>query len=71
MPAGIAQGEAPPLFAIGPEATVNFNYRVRQNYYIVISNVGCWHKCEVPQCPQFCHYRGKPDMARTSSNRRE
>jgi type IV secretion system protein VirB9 len=36
MPAGIAQGEAPPLFVIGPEGDGQLvNYRVRQNYYIV------------------------------------
>ncbi len=36
MPQGIAQGEAPPLFVIGPEGDGQLvNYRVRQNYYIV------------------------------------
>jgi type IV secretion system protein TrbG len=36
MPGGIAQGEAPPLFVIGPESDGQLvNYRVRQNYYIV------------------------------------
>jgi type IV secretion system protein VirB9 len=36
MPGGIAQGEAPPLFIIGPEGDGQLvNYRVRQNYYIV------------------------------------
>ena len=36
MPRGIAQGEAPPLFLIGPEGDGQLvNYRVRQNYYIV------------------------------------
>jgi type IV secretion system protein VirB9 len=36
MPAGIAQGEAPPLFVIGPEGDSQLvNYRVRQNFYIV------------------------------------
>jgi P-type conjugative transfer protein TrbG len=36
MPRGIAQGEAPPLFVIGPEGDGQLvNYRVRQNYYIV------------------------------------
>ena len=36
MPSGIAQGEAPPLFVIGPEGDGQLvNYRVRQNYYIV------------------------------------
>jgi P-type conjugative transfer protein TrbG len=36
MSAGIAQGEAPPLFVIGPEGDGELvNYRVRQNYYIV------------------------------------
>jgi P-type conjugative transfer protein TrbG len=36
MPGGIAQGEAPPLFVIGPEGDGQLvNYRVRQNYYIV------------------------------------
>ena len=36
MPRGIAQGEAPPLFVIGPEGEGQLvNYRVRQNYYIV------------------------------------
>jgi P-type conjugative transfer protein TrbG len=36
MPDGIAQGEAPPLFVIGPEGEGQLvNYRVRQNYYIV------------------------------------
>jgi type IV secretion system protein TrbG len=36
MPGGIAQGEAPPLFVIGPEGEGQLvNYRVRRNYYIV------------------------------------
>jgi type IV secretion system protein VirB9 len=36
MPAGIAQGEAPPLFVVGSEGDGQLvNYRVRQNYYIV------------------------------------
>ena len=36
MPRGIAQGEAPPLFVIGPEGDGQLvNYRVRQNYYLV------------------------------------
>ena len=36
MPRGIAQGEAPPLFVIGPEGDGQLvNYRVRDNYYIV------------------------------------
>jgi type IV secretion system protein VirB9 len=36
MPSGIVQGEAPPLFVIGPEGDGQLvNYRVRQNYYIV------------------------------------
>jgi type IV secretion system protein VirB9 len=36
MPRGIAQGEAPPLFVIGPEGDGQLvNYRVHQNYYIV------------------------------------
>src|SRR5258707_1866246 len=36
MPSGIAQGEAPPLFVIGPEGDGQLvNYRVRQNYYII------------------------------------
>jgi type IV secretion system protein TrbG len=36
MPSGIAEGEAPPLFVIGPEGVGQLvNYRVRQNYYIV------------------------------------
>jgi type IV secretion system protein TrbG len=36
MPSGIGQGEAPPLFVIGPEGDGQLvNYRVRQNYYIV------------------------------------
>src|SRR5712692_1398093 len=36
MPGGIVQGEAPPLFVIGPEGDGQLvNYRVRQNYYIV------------------------------------
>jgi P-type conjugative transfer protein TrbG len=36
MPGGIAQGEAPPLFVIGPEGDGQLvNYRMRQNYYIV------------------------------------
>ena len=36
MPRGISQGEAPPLFVIGPEGDGQLvNYRVRENYYIV------------------------------------
>ena len=36
MPRGIAQGEAPPLFVVGPEGDGQLvNYRVRENYYIV------------------------------------
>ncbi len=36
MPGGIAQGETPPLFVIGPEGDGQLvNYRVRRNYYIV------------------------------------
>jgi P-type conjugative transfer protein TrbG len=36
MPSGIALGEAPPLFVIGPEGDGQLvNYRVKQNYYIV------------------------------------
>ncbi len=36
MPRSIAQGEAPPLFVIGPEGDGQLvNYRVRDNYYIV------------------------------------
>jgi P-type conjugative transfer protein TrbG len=36
MPSGIAEGEAPPLFVVGPEGDGQLvNYRVRQNYYIV------------------------------------
>ena len=36
MPRGIAQGEAPPLFVIGPEGDGQLvNYRMRQNYYVV------------------------------------
>ena len=36
FPRGIAQGEMPPLFVIGPEGDGELvNYRVRQNYYIV------------------------------------
>lgn len=36
MPRGLAQGDAPPLFVIGPEGDGQLvNYRVRQNYYIV------------------------------------
>jgi type IV secretion system protein VirB9 len=36
MPRGLAQGEAPPLFVIGPEGDGQLvNYRVRQNYYVV------------------------------------
>ena len=36
MPGGIAQGEATPLFVIGPEGAWELvKYRVRQNYYIV------------------------------------
>jgi type IV secretion system protein VirB9 len=36
MPRGLAQGEAPPLFVVGPEGDGQLvNYRVRENYYIV------------------------------------
>jgi P-type conjugative transfer protein TrbG len=36
MPGGIAEGEARPLFVVGPEGDGQLvNYRVRQNYYIV------------------------------------
>ena len=36
MPAGIAEGELPPLFVIGSTGgTELVNYRVRQNYYVV------------------------------------
>jgi type IV secretion system protein VirB9 len=36
MPGGIAQGEAPPLFVVGPEGEGQLvNYRVHRNYYIV------------------------------------
>jgi type IV secretion system protein TrbG len=36
FPRGIAQGEMPPLFVIGPEGGAELvNYRSRQNYYIV------------------------------------
>ena len=36
MPAGIAQGEAPPLFVLGADGKGELvNYRVRQTYYIV------------------------------------
>ena len=36
MPRGLAQGEAPPLFVVGPQGDGQLvNYRVRQNYYIV------------------------------------
>ncbi len=36
FPAGIRQGEMPPLFVIGPAGSSELvNYRVRQNYYIV------------------------------------
>ncbi|MGO3934236.1 P-type conjugative transfer protein TrbG [Rhodopseudomonas pseudopalustris] len=36
MPGGIAQGEMPPLFVIGPEGDGQLvNYRIRKNYYIV------------------------------------
>ena len=36
MPRGLAQGEAPPLFVIGPEGDGQLvNYRVNKNYYIV------------------------------------
>jgi len=35
FPRGIAQGEMPPLFVIGPEGGAELvNYRARQNYYI-------------------------------------
>jgi len=36
MPRGIAQGELPPLFVLGPDGKGELvNYRVRQNYYVV------------------------------------
>lgn len=36
MPRGLSQGEAPPLFVIGPEGEGQLvNYRLRKNYYIV------------------------------------
>ena len=36
MPAGVAEGELPPLFVVGPSGgTELVNYRVRQNYYVV------------------------------------
>ena len=36
MPAGIAEGELPPLFVVGATGgTELVNYRVRQNYYVV------------------------------------
>ena len=36
MPAGIAEGELPPLFVVGSTGgTELVNYRVRQNYYVV------------------------------------
>jgi type IV secretion system protein TrbG len=37
FPRGIAQGEMPPLFVVGPEGTTSelVNYRVRNNYMIV------------------------------------
>jgi P-type conjugative transfer protein TrbG len=36
FPRGIAQGEMPPLFVIGPEAGAELvNYRARQSYYNV------------------------------------
>lgn len=36
FPSGIAQGEMPPLFVVGPAGGSELvNYRVRQNYYIV------------------------------------
>ncbi len=36
MPAGIAEGELPPLFVVGSSGgTELVNYRVRQNYYVV------------------------------------
>jgi type IV secretion system protein TrbG len=36
FPRGIAQGEMPPLFVLGPEGGAELvNYRARQNYYIV------------------------------------
>ena len=36
MPAGVAEGELPPLFVVGPNGgTELVNYRVRQNYYVV------------------------------------
>ena len=36
FPTGIAQGEMPPLFVVGPaDGAELVNYRVRQNYYVV------------------------------------
>lgn len=36
FPSGLAQGEAPPLFAVGPDGGIELvNYRVRGTYYIV------------------------------------
>jgi len=36
FPARIDQGEAPPLFVVGPDGDSQLvNYRVRRNYYIV------------------------------------
>ena len=36
MPAGVAEGELPPLFVVGPNGGTELaNYRVRQNYYVV------------------------------------
>ena len=36
MPAGVAEGELPPLFVVGANGgTELVNYRVRQNYYVV------------------------------------
>ena len=36
MPRGIGQGDAPPLFVLGPDGKGELvNYRVRQNYYVV------------------------------------
>ena len=36
FPSGIAQGEMPPLFVIGPSGNSELvNYRARQNYYVV------------------------------------
>ena len=36
FPAGIVQGEMPPLFVIGPSGNSELvNYRARQNYYVV------------------------------------